>query len=239
MYALFISSIIAFIFAGAASLMFGLAATITIGVIVLIAAFILIGRSLSQKIQAAMFDVQKTLQRGPQYAPQAVEQLKKIRDQYGKWQFLTTSSLNGQIGSILFMLKKFNEAEDYLQNATSRMWQSQAMLAVIHAQKKEFDKVDRALDKAAKYSPKQGLLWSLWAYVHWKAGHHDRAIEKLLRGKKILGEADHILDENLLALQNQKKMKMKGYGEAWYQFQLEVHPRMKEAQRGGVRFARQ
>ena len=75
------------------------------------------------------------------------------------------------------------------------------------------------------------------AYEHVR--DRDKAIAVLARGKEALGGKDETLNENLLALQNNKKMKMKKYGEAWYQFHLEQHPAMRQAQRGGnVRFAR-
>jgi hypothetical protein len=45
--------------------------------------------------------------------------------------------------------------------------------------------------------------------------------------------------QNLLALQNDKKMKMKGYGDQWYALHLEEHPAIFEQRRmQNVRFAR-
>jgi hypothetical protein len=126
------------------------------------------------------------------------------------------------------------------------MWDSKLMLACllsgeVGAKKKNGDMkaVDELLERVTKYSPKQGLLYSTWAWLHWKAGQRDKAIEILARGKDVLGESDPHLTANLLALQNDKKMKMKGYGEVWYTFQLEQHPMVMQQQRGGnVRFAR-
>ena len=60
-----------------------------------------------------------------------------------------------------------------------------------------------------------------WAIAYWSAvidlqqGEYERAIEVLSRGAKVLGDADERLKINLLALQNDKKMKMKSYGEQW------------------------
>ena len=70
-------------------------------------------------------------------------------------------------------------------------------------------------------------------------GDTKRALAILSRGKEKLGDSDERLSANLLALQNDKKMKMKGYGEQWYALHLEEHPALVEQRRGGqVRFAR-
>ena len=80
----------------------------------------------------------------------------------------------------------------------------------------------------------------LWL-VALEEKRNDDALEVLVRGKA-KADADKRLDENLTAIQNRKGMKMKGYGQNWYQFGLEQprvagaqgqigHPRM----RGGSR----
>ena len=71
-----------------------------------------------------------------------------------------------------------------------------------------------------------------------RAGGTRGTVEILARGKQTLGEADPHLSANLLALQNDKKLKMKGYGDTWYAFHLEQHPMVMQAQRGNVRFAK-
>lgn len=207
------------------------------GVIAMVAAYFLLGRRVQAQLQAGMMAVQKEIQR--RQIDAAVRMLEAMKKKLGFWQFFATSSIDGQIGAIQFLQGKQDEAKPYLENAFVRMWEPQGMLAAIHAKKKDYDAVDRVLERAAKYNPKQGLLWSLWAFIHWKAGHKDKAIEILSRGKDALGEKDPHIVSNLLAVQNNKKMKMKGYGEPWYQFQLEQHPMLRQAQRGGnVRFAR-
>ena len=174
----------------------------------------------------------------------ALALLETLKASYGKWVPLLSSQLDGQIGSILFMKKEFEKARPHLEAAFVRMWDSKLMLAVLlsgQVGKKGGDMkaVDTLLDRVARYTSKQGLLYSVWAWLHWKAGDTKRAIEVLARGKEILGESDPHLSANLLALQNDKKMKMKGYGDIWYSFHLEQHPMVMQQQRGGnVRFAR-
>ncbi len=221
----------------ASGLVVGWVGGIIPGVIAMVASYFLLGRRVQAQLQAGMLAVQKEIQR--RQIDAAVRMMEALKRKFGFWQFFARSSIDGQIGAIQFLQGKQDEAKPYLENAFVRAWEPQAMLAVIHSKKKDFDAVDRVLERAAKYNPKQGLLWSLWAFIHWKAGHNQKAIAILGRGKDALGDKDAHIVANLLALQNNKKMKMKGYGEPWYQFQLEQHPLLRQQQRGGgVRFAR-
>ena len=102
------------------------------------------------------------------------------------------------------------------------------MLAVLACKKKDYAKMDKIFETAARYSPRQGLLWSVWAYCHWKAGHTSKAIDILVSGQKKLGNSDSHLIANLNNLQNNKKMKMNGYGQEWYQFHLEPLPQQQQ-----------
>lgn len=179
----------------------------------------------------------------------AVNLLKAIRARFARWAPFLGSQIDGQIGSILFMKKDFEKARPFLEAAFVRSWDAKLMLAVMKSgaldakklkkQELSLDGVDAMLEKTARFADKQGLMWSTWAWLHWSNGNSKRALELLHRGKDKLGESDPHLSQNLLALQNDKKMKMKGYGDQWYAFHLEAHPLMMEQRRGGqVRFAR-
>lgn len=216
---------------------FGWVAGVLPGLIAFGATYFLLSRRINQVLEQGMLAVQKDLQRGQ--VDGAVRGLEALKAKVGRMQLFARSTIDGQIGSIYFMKKDFERARPFLEQSFVRLWHAQVMLAILYAKKKDFAAVDRVLERAAKYSPKQGLLWSTWAYLHFKAGHRDQAIAVLARGKEALGGKDEVLNDNLLALQNDKKIKMKRYGDAWYQFHLEEHPRLREAQRGGhVRFAR-
>ncbi len=179
----------------------------------------------------------------------AVALLQAIKLRFGRWAPFLTSQIDGQIGAILFMKKDFDKAKPYLEGAFIRSWDAKLMLAVLlsggtdpkKVKKGELDTkpVDELLEKAVRFSEKQGLVWSAWAWLHWTKGDAKKAIEILSRGKDKLGESDPHLVQNLLALQNDKKMKMKGYGDQWYALHLEEHPVVFEQRRQqNVRFAR-
>ena len=202
-----------------------------------VAVYFVILRAVNKRLQQELSGLQALLvNRNVEGALALIESLKA---RYSKLVFLLGAQLDGQTGSILYMKKDFDRAKPYLERAFVRMWDAKLMLAVLLSKKGDLKGVDELLERVAKYSPKQGLLYSTWAWMHWKADDNKKAIEILARGKDVLGESDPHLNQNLLALQNDKKMKMKGYGEVWYTFQLEQHPMVMQQQRGGnVRFAR-
>ncbi|MCC7069691.1 MAG: hypothetical protein IT383_00100 [Deltaproteobacteria bacterium] len=210
------------------------------------AVYILLVRRVNAMLQRDIAGIQALLMQ--KNVDGALATLSNIKQRYGKWVFFLRAQIDGQIGAIHYMRKEFDAARPFLERAFVRNWDAKLMLACLVsgqvADKKGKDKkgdlaaVDTLLERVVKYTPKQGLLWSTWAWLHWSAGDAKRAIDILARGKQALGDGDPHLAANLLALQNDKKLKMKGYGESWYAFHLEQHPVVMQAQRGNVRFAR-
>jgi len=179
----------------------------------------------------------------------AVGLLQAVKTRFARWAPFLGSQIDGQIGAILFMKKDFEKSRPYLEGAFIRSWDAKMMLAVlssgaldpkkVKAQKLTLAPVDEIMEKTVRFAEKQGLLWSTWAWLHATNGDSKKAIEILSRGKEKLGESDPHLVQNLLALQNDKKMKMKGYGDQWYALHLEEHPAIFEQRRmQNVRFAR-
>jgi len=222
----------------AAGVVFGWVGAILPAVVAFVALFFLLGRRVNQQLEQGLLAVQREIQKGPAHIPAAVAALQELKRRFGFMQFFASSSIDGQIGTVLFLQQKHDEARPYLERAFVRVWHAKLMLAVLLFKKKEFAAIDEVLEKTAKYTPKQGLLYSTWAWMHWKSGHEARALEILNKGRTALGDADAVLNQNQLALQNGHKMKMKGYGQVWYQFGLEQHPLERRAARGNVRFAR-
>ena len=216
------------------------------GLIAGVAAYLFLVRRVNARLQSEIGGIQAMLMK--KNIDGALTTLEGIKRRYARWVFLLGSQIDGQIGAILYMKKDFDGARPYLERAFVRNWDAKLMLACLLSgqvqEKKGKDKkadlaaADAVLERVVKYTPKQGLLWATWAWLHWSAGDSKRAIEILARGKQVLGDADPHLTANLLALQNDKKLKMKGYGDSWYAFHLEQHPMVMQAQRGNVRFAR-
>jgi tetratricopeptide (TPR) repeat protein len=142
-----------------------------------------------------------------------------------RWQIGVKSQVSAQIGMILFLKKDNKEAAEYLNESKELAhWMAAAMLGVIYFKQKKYDEMKSAFEVAVKKSSKETLAWSLYAYCLEDLGKRDEAMAILNRGIKKVKDHQK-LDENLLALQNNKKMKMRQlYKEQWYQFQIEKPP---------------
>lgn len=213
---------------------FGWVPAVLPAVAVLVISFFFISRNLSKRLEGTIKSLQDDLMKGQ--VDRALRKLKDIKERYGKWQFFLAATIDGQIGSILYMKGQYLQAKPYLERAFVRHWVAKAMLAVIYYRERKFSKMEEVFQHATRHVKKAGLLWSLWAYCVWRNGETERAISILNKGKGYLGEADPHLSQNLLSLQNDKRMRMKAYGEQWYQFQLELSPQQTQAKQGRVRF---
>ena len=172
-----------------------------------------------------------------------------------KWQIGVSTMLNARIGMLLFASSialpksRMGEAIPYLENARVKglkakllqgMWPAWAMLAVAYYKsKKDIGRAIEVLESTVAIAKKDALLWNLYAWILWKENRLDEAIGILVRAKDAVPD-DARLSENLTALQNRKSMKMRAYGDQWYQFGLEkpkiagmqqqmMHPRARAA----------
>ena len=72
-----------------------------------------------------------------------------------------------------------------------------------------------------QWNGKESLLWNLYAYcLSEECKDNSKAIQILEKGLKKLPGDSHIT-ENIENLKSGKKMKMRSFGDQWYQFHLE------------------
>ena len=216
--------------------LFGIIPSIFPGVILFVVFYFLISKKISSKIELEIQTAYKKIQN--RQFKNSINTLIAIKKRYHLWQFFISSSISGQIGTIYYMQQKFSEAEPFLRKSFVKHWTSKVMLGILEFKKKNYSKMDQIFERTVRYSPKEGLLWSTWAFCHYKIKNNNRAIQILVQGKKKLRDKDILLLDNILNLQNKKRMKMKGYGEQWFQFQLEISPIMKKMRSGNIRFKR-
>lgn len=206
------------------------------GAIFAVVTFMLLNYVLSKrtmkKVTEVMESAGKNLQGGKfDLAVRTMEEGLK----YGKWMLMVESQIKAQIGIIQYLKKDFNTALPNLQKSISKNWMALGMLGVIYLRKKDYDKMGKIFEKAVKANSKEPLIWNLYAYCLNKTGEREKAMEVLNRGIKKL-KGDDRTEANLKALQNNAKMKMKSFGELWYQFHLETVPmsmRIQAGSRGG------
>lgn len=188
--------------------------------------YFILARRCFKQLENIMTDAGKALQNNPPKFEKAIGVLKQGY-KLNSWQFGVKAQVSSQIGMILYMKKEEKEAAKYLEESKDLAhWMAAAMLGVIYYRQKKFDEMVKAFEIAVKKSKKETLAWSVYAWCLEEQGKREEAMAILNRGIKKV--KDHSkLEENLLALQNNKKMKMRQlYKEQWYQFMLEKPPQV-------------
>lgn len=195
--------------------------------VVWLGSFVLISKFIMKKVEAIMSGAMKDLQTQRvtsremqiQLVDRAIKEMQAAL-QYEKWQVYVGGQVNASIGMLYYIKKDFNAAFPYLEKGFFKNWVTMGMLGVYYLKKNKKEKMKETFEKAVLGSPKESLLWALYAYCLCEAGDLDKAIEILGKGlKKIPGDEQLVLNSALL--KDGKKMKMTGYGEMWYQFHLE------------------
>jgi tetratricopeptide (TPR) repeat protein len=190
------------------------------GLIVFVALFIYLARRILNQMQELVGEAQREFHN--QNIDRGIEVLEQARP-LAKWQFFLGSQIDGQIGSVLYMAKRFDEAEPYLKRSFKKNWVSRAQLGVLYYKKKKYSEMEEVFEEAVAANKKESLLWNLYAYCMWKRGKRDEAIDVLNRAMEAV-ESDEKTERNLKALKNNRKMKMRGWNMMWYQFHLDRPP---------------
>lgn len=219
--------------------------SLIIGFVLGLGAFALLSRYIMKKVEAIMSSAMKDLQTQRVTSKEMQLKLvdKAIREmqpalQYGKWQIYVTGQVNSAIGMLHYIKRDFSTAFPYLQKGFFKNWVTMGMLAISYMKRNKRDKMKDTFEKAVLGTPKESLLWALYAWCLADGGDTDKAKEVLERGlKKVAG--DENLTQNLALLKDGKRMKMTGYGEMWYQFHLEnpatIQKQQMAAMGGGMR----
>jgi tetratricopeptide (TPR) repeat protein len=200
------------------------------GILVAVGAYVFLARRTFRRLEAIFTESGQVLQSMPPKFDLAVSTIQKAYA-LAPYQLGIRSQVDAQIGVIYFLQKEFNKAQPYLQRSlVFGHWLGGAMLGVIHYKKKDYAEMRKTFQVVTKRAKKQGIVWNLYAYLLVQINEKDAAIRILTDGlKRTHGDAR--VKESLLALQNGKKIKMRGYKEQWYQFHLERPP--VEYQQGG------
>lgn len=191
--------------------------SLLVAMFVFMGLFYLIARMIMKKVTVIMETAAKDIQ--AQRLEKAIREMQGAF-KYGKWQVTVAGQINAQIGMIYYMKKDFTAAFPYLEKAFIRNWAAMGMLAISYMKRNKSEKMRETFEKAVQVSPKESLLWNIYAYCLVEIGDTAKAKEVLEKGLKKLPGEDRI-KLNLEALQEGKKMKMKSFGDMWLQFHLE------------------
>ena len=195
------------------------------GVVAAIATYILLARRTGKQLEAVMGVAQKEMMaRKPERAVQALQDAFAL----SRWQFGIASSLHANIGVLLYVQKKYDEAEPHLRKGAAtliKLWLAQAMLGAILFRRKQYEEMEKVFDGAMRGNKGETLLYAVYAWVENQRGEKKKAIEILQKGV-----TENASDEKLKTLlqraQNDKRLKLDGWGEMWWQFWLETPPQM-------------
>ncbi|MEF3255662.1 MAG: hypothetical protein K6348_08940 [Deferribacterales bacterium] len=190
------------------------------GMVVVIAINFFMGKHFLNKLTELFRLVEKDIRSDK--ADKAIERLNE-GFKYAKWQFFVKEQINSQIGIILYSKKRFDEALPYLKAGFHKNWLSMAMLGTLYFKNKQYDLMKQTFDKAIKSSPKEGFLYTLYAYYLQSINENQKALEVLTLGNKKV-PLDDKLESALEAVKNNKKIKMQNYGNLWLQLNVEKLP---------------
>ena len=212
------------------------------GLIATIGAAYFIYRRVSDRMAVEMVAVQNILAGSPQrpatsvaeqremeakartLIDQAVVVLLGIRNRLGPWIPTMSGQINGNIGSLLYMSKRFDDARPYLAGAAFNHGLAHAMMGAIHFRDKAPLLMKAAFERAVKWSEKEALIWNAYAWCLDESGDRTEAIAVLNRATKAM-TAEPRTQANLENLQNGRKLKMQPFDMPWYQLLLEEPPR--------------
>lgn len=201
-------------------------------VVALVATYFVCARRTFKAAESIFNEASKSLTAVPPRIDLAVSTLERAYP-LSRWQFGVRSQVDTQIGVIYFLQQEFKKAEPYLEKAGGfGHWLGGAMLGVIHYKKKDHAAMRATFDGVVKKARGQGLPWTLYAYLLTQIGEREAAQSLLARAAKKTKQ-DSRVQEALLAVQNGKKINMRGYKEQWYQFHLERPPQQQGFAPGG------
>ncbi len=207
------------------------------GLVLTLVAYGMLARRTFRQLEATFQRASGSLQQMPPKFAQAVGVMQGAYALAPR-QFGVRSQIDTQIGVLYFLQKDYSRALPYLQRSLLfGYWLGGAMLGVIYYKKKDHAQMRKTFAVVTRRGKKQGLVWSLYAYLLLQIGDREAAQRTLAEGKRKVKD-DPRLGEALLALQNNKKLRMKAYKEQWYQFHLERPPQEMHSGMGNQKMAR-
>lgn len=192
--------------------------SLLIGLVIFSVAFFFVSRYISSKLMVILEQAGKDLQ--AQRFEKAIREMKEAL-RFGPWQLYVTDQINSQIGMAYYVRRDFSNAFPHLEKSFFKNWVAMAMLAISYMKRQKRGKMEQTFEKTVQWNGKESLLWNLYAYcLAEECGEKTKAIAVLEKGLKKLPGDSHIV-ENLEHLRAGNKMKMRSFGDPWYQFHLE------------------
>lgn len=200
---------------------------ILMGIIISLVVFFILTRKVMKELEEINQNAQKAIQK------QNIERAIKIYEsalELRKKSPFVAGQVYSLIGMLYYVTKDFDKALPALIKASSMNWMAKGMLAAHYLTTKNIPEMEKLLKKVVVTGKKDGMSWGLYAFCLEKLNRKDEAIKILEEGNKTLKGLDERITNNLLELKNGRKLKMKLFGDMWYQFLLETPPQKRMMQ---------
>ena len=191
--------------------------TMAVSMVVFALVFMVLTKIIMKKVGVVMEVAQRDM-----LANRSEKAVKELQDglKYGAWQIYVKPQIYSQIGTIYYLKRDFKAAVPFLEKGFVRNWVSMSMLAITYMKKNQTSKMVETFGKAVSGNRKEPMVYAVYAFCMDRINERSKAIDILTKGVAKTG-SDENLQENLALLEAGKKMKMKGFGDMWYQFHLE------------------
>jgi tetratricopeptide (TPR) repeat protein len=193
---------------------------IILAVLIGLTCFVLISRMLARRFEPRFLQAQKQLQSGAtQLAMKTLEQLLPL----SRWQVMLRGQIYAQMGILAYAAENEDTALQHLEKSSLRAPDARMALAAIYFRRKNFSEAYDTMEVAIRGNKKQILPYHAYAWMLNRSDEREKAIEQLRRALKV-EKSNEASKDNLLRLQNNRKLSMKRFGMQWYALKLEKPP---------------
>lgn len=182
---------------------------------VLLLALFLLARRTGAAVNAELQGVAPLLQQ--RRIDEAQTKLVRIKERYGRWQFLLAGQIDAQLGVIDYLQMKFDEAAPKLEQGKFRNPVALVCLGCIDWRRGQKAEAVKRFEAAASAGSQDVSVYLVWATLLARDGQHAEALAAVAKGLKAMPD-NKILKELQGRIANKKKVEVERFGETWYQF---------------------
>lgn len=193
------------------------------GLLAFVPAFLVLTRRMGEKVRPLFEQAQRQAKAGN--VPQAIETLEKALG-WRRWQLFLGAQIHTEIGLLHYAQGNEKQAIEHLRRGYPKVSHGHLVLAAALYRDGKLEDACKALELGIRYNRRSPILYNVLAWLLAQEKQRERAIAVLARGLAA-DPADEGTKDNLVRLQNDKRMNMKPFGDLWYLLKFET---MKGAQ---------
>jgi len=175
----------------------------------------LLARRVGKRVNAELEGLAPLLQAGKIDEGRAL--LVRVRERYGRWQFLLASQIDAQLGMLEYMQLHWDEALPLLEKGKFRNGQAFVCIGAIHWRRGDKAKAFEALKRAQEVAPKDPMMVAVRATLLLRDDRREEALQALADARGSL-PTSKLVSELQTKVANKQKIDPKVFGETWYQY---------------------